>query len=516
MSSASTLLHSHTQQFNLPLQSLAALFRTAKFQQILHTLPTNTHSNDFIHTANIYSSDPCYSIYELTYPSINLIERYQITIRNNPENMHFNPAQPTTITYQLVPSDTNTNTNPSADILTPSGFSNTSCRLRSQLKYEVGLRALPTSYATNGSEPSDENQELLKQVCSGFTQLTVQNFNTSSANDDLSSLNLSTYFSQFISHLSQSLSHFPVRSVPVFSKPLLHAQHWSQLLLHDTDIVIATHAKTGTTWTQQIVWQLLNNGNENSVNVHQWSPWVEHNSALSVEHRVNMLNNMQKPRVLKTHLPLSSIIYSPSVKYIYIVRAGLDQCISMFNHHCSFTEQNRAKFNHGAVMDFNTYFEKWLYGEDSFWNMFDSVNSWWNYRYLPNVLFLHFGELKVDLAREIKKIAQFLNIPSENSFSEKVWNSIAEHCAFDWMKNHEQWFSPPEQVMAKGKFLLAGSEKRWQGVMSEEQIQLYEKVKKEKWSEECAAYIDRSEAQIREARKNQTVIAGENEQKVTE
>ena len=47
---------------------------------------------------------------------------------------------------------------------------------------------------------------------------------------------------------------------------------WNDFKFRDDDIVIATYAKSGTTWTQQIISQLIFGGVE-GLNIHQMSPW---------------------------------------------------------------------------------------------------------------------------------------------------------------------------------------------------------------------------------------------------
>src|SRR5438105_1056012 len=49
---------------------------------------------------------------------------------------------------------------------------------------------------------------------------------------------------------------------------------WNEFPFRDDDIVIATWAKAGTTWMQQIVGQLVHGGNPN-LEVHQLSPWLD-------------------------------------------------------------------------------------------------------------------------------------------------------------------------------------------------------------------------------------------------
>ncbi|MET0307931.1 MAG: sulfotransferase domain-containing protein [Sphingomonas sp.] len=49
---------------------------------------------------------------------------------------------------------------------------------------------------------------------------------------------------------------------------------WNDFAYRDDDIVIATYGKSGTTWTQQIVAQLLFAANP-EVNISELSPWLD-------------------------------------------------------------------------------------------------------------------------------------------------------------------------------------------------------------------------------------------------
>ena len=59
----------------------------------------------------------------------------------------------------------------------------------------------------------------------------------------------------------------------------LHNHHfdstiWNDLQFRDDDIIISTYAKAGTTWMQQIIAQLLFDGEE-GLEVAEMSPWMD-------------------------------------------------------------------------------------------------------------------------------------------------------------------------------------------------------------------------------------------------
>ena len=106
---------------------------------------------------------------------------------------------------------------------------------------------------------------------------------------------------------------------------------WNDFKFRDDDIVISTYAKSGTTWMQQIVSQLLFDGKE-GLPTADMSPWLD----LRVppkEVKLPMIEAQTHRRFLKTHLPVDAIVFSPKAKYIYIGRDGRDVAWSFYNHH---------------------------------------------------------------------------------------------------------------------------------------------------------------------------------------
>ena len=102
---------------------------------------------------------------------------------------------------------------------------------------------------------------------------------------------------------------------------------WNDFEFRDNDIFIATYAKSGTTWLQQIISKLIFNGEE-GLEVAEMSPWVD----LRVppkEVKLPLMEQQTHRRFLKTHLPVDALVFSPESKYIYIGRDGRDVVNSM-------------------------------------------------------------------------------------------------------------------------------------------------------------------------------------------
>ena len=123
-----------------------------------------------------------------------------------------------------------------------------------------------------------------------------------------------------------------------------------------------------------------------------------------------------------------------------------------------------------------------------FWPFWENVRSWWQIRYLPNVKFVHFASLKRDMPREIRLIAEFLEIP----INEARWEAILEHCSFEWMKK-----DATRTVPLGGSFWDAGAEVfihkglngRWRDSLTAEESAEYEDRAEAELGTECARWL---------------------------
>ena len=266
----------------------------------------------------------------------------------------------------------------------------------------------------------------------------------------------------------------------------LHNHHfdstvWNDFAFRDEDVVIATYAKSGTTWTQQIVGQLIFAGDP-AVNVAETSPWLD----LRVppkEVKLAAVEAQTHRRFLKTHLPVDALVFSPKAKYIYIARDGRDVVWSMWNHHARANDLwyellNDTPGRVGPAIerpteDIRAYFVDWLDRDGHpFWPFWENVRSWWRIRHLPNVHLVHFANLKADTEGEIRRIARFLDI----AVAEEAWPRILEHCSFDWMKRNAAQAAPLGGVFWDGgaeSFIHKGTNGRWRDTLTVEDNRRY-------------------------------------------
>ena len=109
----------------------------------------------------------------------------------------------------------------------------------------------------------------------------------------------------------------PPRKTREFANHHMDSRFWNGFPFRDGDVVVSTYAKSGTTWTQQIVGQLIFQGDP-AVMINELSPWWD---MLIVPPEVRkMVLAQPHRRSIKTHLPADALVMSPKAKYLYVAR----------------------------------------------------------------------------------------------------------------------------------------------------------------------------------------------------
>jgi aryl sulfotransferase len=277
-------------------------------------------------------------------------------------------------------------------------------------------------------------------------------------------------------------------------KFVVDSRKWNGFAFRDDDIVISTWSKSGTTWTQQIVAQLIFGGEPDLYGIDR-SAWPDFRLTPDALERAAAQTHR---RYLKTHLPIDALVYSPKAKYIYIGRDGRDTYWSWHNHHMGFTQ--------GGLDDINAFypddppigypnpdirqaFLDWL-DRDAYpnWPFWSHTQGWFDARHLPNLKLVHFANLKADLRGEIEKIAEFLEI----DVAPDIWPAILEHCSLEYTRKVSDKQERMRYIFKEGSttFINKGTNGRWRDVLTEADLARYDAEVAKHLTPECAKWLE--------------------------
>src|ERR1700730_18035964 len=228
----------------------------------------------------------------------------------------------------------------------------------------------------------------------------------------------------------------------------IDSRRWKYYRPRSDDIIIATYPKCGTTWTQQIVSLLVFQTPEPKP-VMQISAWIDRRFGEPIDAILTKIEAQEHGPFLKSHLPLACLPFYDEVKYIHVARDGRDACMSLHNHGTGLSAHVLEAFDKIGLEDETIghpfprlpehpaeFFHQWITAEP-FGNCGGPILSflhfqrtWWEARHRPNVLFVHFNDLKADLSGEMRRIADFLGI----FVPEAMWPELVSMADFDAMR----------------------------------------------------------------------------------
>lgn len=280
---------------------------------------------------------------------------------------------------------------------------------------------------------------------------------------------------------------------------------WEGYQPRPDDIVIATYPKCGTTWTQRIVGMLVYQSDE-PFGVQESSPWPDMRMPPPGA-MLELAESQTHRRYFKSHLPYDALPVYEGMKFIHVARDGRDAAMSFLNHKLNYTDNlieiangiiaDDPKFDGGFKLpnpDPAIHFHEWVLGPEDhigdekcgFWYM---ENSYWDAKDDPNMLLVHYNDMKKDLEGEMRRIAKFLEIDTPES----LWPKLVDAATFDSMKSKADELMPTASEIWQGggnTFLHKGTNKRWEGVVDQADLELYDAKVKEEFSLELAHWIE--------------------------
>jgi len=238
--------------------------------------------------------------------------------------------------------------------------------------------------------------------------------------------------------------------VSIFAKVKKMMQEYED---RDTDIHIASHAKSGTTLTQMLLYQLTTNGNMDFPHIYDVSPWFRHCVSFS-----KPMPELEGRRLLKSHEIYDVMSHVQKGKIIFLLRNMLDVLPSAY-------QQTKNYYNNQD--DFEKFVDK-------------SMKRWFEYNtpWLKNekgldILYVHYEDLVKDKANTIRKIADFTNI----ELTDDILKRTVERTSFEFMKTHETKFGEqPHKWKVYDKFIRNGKVGKGKQDFTETQLAEYQKL----------------------------------------
>ncbi len=236
---------------------------------------------------------------------------------------------------------------------------------------------------------------------------------------------------------------------PPAAPPWIQPEIQQQIKWRDGDIVISVPAKSGTTWTMNIVHQLLTGGTEDFQDIYAEVPWIEflghpEQPFQDVLDRVEAMPTDRR-RAFKTHsappaVPFFEDRSGKDVKYVVIFRNPEEALVSFRPfidlHTDEWFDLWQVPREALCRSDFPSFYYDVIDAKGMQGMFFGFLAAWWALREAPNVLFLHFNDMKRDHEATIRKIAEFLGIEP----SPEQWPAILKYTSFPWMKQFEDRF----------------------------------------------------------------------------
>jgi len=242
--------------------------------------------------------------------------------------------------------------------------------------------------------------------------------------------------------------------VPFFTTPKFLAEVQEKFKLRaKSDIFIVTYPKSGTTWTQKIVRELLFDGEAkpySDMSLVDRMPDVVN----PYEMKLDVIEGMPSPRVFKCHMNRLEFLDKYLLKgegtprFIYVMRDPRDVSVSLY---CHLVTTKMSDWLSNA--SFDDFHKKYMRdGNEVFYGLWENhVDNWLSKRSELDMLVLRYESMKVNPRKEIKRIANFLGL---DPTVEKI-EDVAEKTSINYMKKEANVLTDDTgrtgSVLRKGK-----------------------------------------------------------------
>ena len=304
-----------------------------------------------------------------------------------------------------------------------------------------------------------------------------------------------------------ALVNAPARNYRTMIK---NSVRWDGYRPRDGDVIVATYPKCGTTWTQRIVGLLIHQSPAPR-DIMSEAPWLDTTMFGPVGPMLATLEAQTHRRSIKTHLPLDGFPVFEGVKVIHTVRDGRDACVSMHNHQLGIRRENAMPSLLAEAPpellaqgpppptpeDPHEWFLRWMeeaelydpsarFAETPFCEF---ELTYWTRRHEDWLLHVNYADLKADLAGEMRRIADFLEIETPPT----LMRQLVDAATFEAMRRDGDALLPRMgEHLDKGadRFLNKGVNGRWKDLLTSEDLARYDALIRRKLTAAHARWIE--------------------------
>ncbi len=278
----------------------------------------------------------------------------------------------------------------------------------------------------------------------------------------------------------------------VYKGPITDTSRWENFEHRPDDIFICTPPKCGTTWTQAICAMLVFGKADHGEQPGVVSPWIDANFA-PIEEYLEQVEAQNHRRFIKTHTPLDGIPYFPECQYLVVCRDPRDMYFSMENHAKNMADEDLA--NSVANLSFDDWVKGALAPDQFDLQTIETathfLQTYWDYRHLPNIHLFHYYDMKQDLRGHIGRVADVLGV----TLTEAELDAMTKAATFENMQAKGDQFAPGAGTGLWKKdaaFFATGKNSQWKDRLTQEQVELFEERISKLLDDEQRAWLLRS------------------------
>jgi hypothetical protein len=222
----------------------------------------------------------------------------------------------------------------------------------------------------------------------------------------------------------------------------------------ESDIYIVSHAKSGTTLTQMLLYQLTTKGNMDFNHIYDVSPWPRHCAVYNIPFLA-----VNHPRLIKSHDPYWMFENVKNSKIIFLIRDGIDTLSSLHQHLVDYDNLSvdLSDFFNNSVESWFKYNSTWLKNEKNL-----------------NILYINYEDLVLKKEETINVISNFINIKP----SAKTIKRTVERTSLKFMKLHEKKFGEqPDLNKTYNNFIRNGAIGVNKNLLQRDQLDMYKSMR---------------------------------------